>query len=355
MTKRVLVVGLVGYNFGDEAIAVSFCRNIKRYHNVQVKCVSLNRGALLKYGIDELYFVPRSFVSWLRLCFTMISSDYVFFGGGSLIQDKLGAGRYSGVLGYLNLTTMLASLLRVKIYSLPLGIDNVSRPNVPVVRSILSRFKELSVRDHLSYENALTYSQGDFLDLGVWPDLAYLIESSDKTVEFESYIVVSLAKENSVNSGDEIYSGVVEFIKKSIVDGLDVFLLAMDSRPDDELSLYYDIVRDVNSSKVKIFLSEDVFEISALLKNASGLLAMRLHAMILAIGFCDIFCLSRTTKTHAFCIENDIQYIDIESDKPESCWFKNIRFNVLENTSSYRKRRDQCKVKCISYFESLPL
>lgn len=319
----ILIIGLVGYNMGDEAIAYVSANVLSQKYAVKV--VSLRKGVLAKYGINEVYFVPRSIASWFNLVRQMLGAKYILIGGGSLVQDKLGGGFLSGVIGYLNLITCVASSLGKPIISLPIGVDDINAKNFSLASSILKRFKKITVRDCRSKVNVMSYSK-DCLVPSIVPDPAFLIESSINQVSGSSfgnaYVCVSLAKENSLDLNSPIVLQLIEAICCWVEDGYSVVLLCMDPRADDEISVYNAILRVIAAKndasryllKIQIITPTCVQEAVSLLRGAEALLAMRLHAVIIAYSYTKIFCISRTTKTKAICEELEIDNVDIETN-----------------------------------------
>ncbi|MCY1305819.1 hypothetical protein D9M70_556450 [compost metagenome] len=96
-------------------------------------------------------------------------------------------------------------------------------------------------------------------------------------------------------------------------------LVCMDARENDEFSLYEYIEREVDKSfngkmdgRVRIYIPSDIYSAARCLRYADAIVAMRLHAMIMAYSYSKIYCISRTTKTKAICDDLRIPYIDLE-------------------------------------------
>lgn len=324
---KVLVIGLVGFNLGDEAIALKVAEAIGVRYRVTI--VSLNQGAILRYGLREFYFKPRSIVSWLSLLLEVLSSRKVIVGGGSLIQDKMGGGGMHGVIGYLNLVTMMLKLSGKKIISIPLGVDSLSEKNVRLANNIISRFERLVVRDELSKQNVTKYTHGRLVP-EVVPDPVFgfpadhsLIRDSGSYyldgIPESNYVCLALAKENVVNEGGVLIGQLIQCIVAWVKEGRKVLLVCMDARENDEFSLYEYIEREVDKSfngkmdgRVRIYIPSDIYSAARCLRYADAIVAMRLHAMIMAYSYSKIYCISRTTKTKAICDDLRIPYIDLE-------------------------------------------
>jgi len=325
--RSVTVVGLVGYNLGDEAIALAVLKRLQCYASVKV--VSFQKNAINKYGYDELYFSPRSLKAWVRLLWSIAVSDVVVVGGGSLVQDKLGGSFCSGTIGYLNIVTFVSALFQKFLVSLPIGVDDLASCHYSLAKSILVRFDHLFVRDERSRLNVLKYSDG-MLDPVVVPDPVFdkhhemysktAAGFSDMSFDFsDPYICVALAKENTLREGSLIVREIVESIEGWLSFGYKVVLLSMDSRGSDEIRIYENIMSLVLSKGLEvegrlfIYTPSNVEGAVRCVRNASFMLAMRLHAMIIGYSYVSMFCLSRTTKTQAFCEEHGVRFVDIDS------------------------------------------
>lgn len=327
--KSIIVVGLVGYNLGDEAIALAVLKRLRNF--AKIKVVSFQKKSISKYGYEELYFSPRSLKAWMLLFLSIVKADVVLVGGGSLVQDKLGGGFSSGILGYVNLVTLVSWLFRKLLVSLPIGVDDLSVCNYPLANSILSRFDYLFVRDERSRLNALAFS-GGLIDPVVVTDpvfdkhhelwLTSSSECTDMPIDSSSpYICVALAKENTLRENSLLVHEIVECIEAWLGSGYKVVLLSMDSRGDDETAIYQNITSIISSrggqvvGELAMYTPSDVYGAVRCIRNARFMLAMRLHAMIIGYSYVSMFCLSRTTKTHAFCEEYGVGFVDIDASQ----------------------------------------
>lgn len=313
---KIIIIGLVGYNLGDEAIAVAVNTFLSKENTVSITTVS--PGALAKYGIKEIYLNRRSLDSVLNLIRNIKNSDIVLIGGGSLVQDKLGVGLYSGVLAFFLQTVILAKLLGKTVITLPIGIDELdTRLGKLFAKCALIMIDELYVRDEQSKKLALRYVN-KILAVNVSADPAILLASQHQILmpapelnaTKQKRVVISLVKENLETPGLVESTSLV--CKALIATGCQVLLLAMDSRPDDEIELYQKILEKVPG--VEIFLPKNIYDVIDCLSHSDALVAMRLHAMILGINLLPIIGISRTTKTNSFCLNFGIPFFAYETE-----------------------------------------
>lgn len=300
--KRALIIGLAGFNLGDEAIAVAAHNELKKKYDL-IEVTTVNAGALKKYGIEEVAMKRRSLVFWINIAKSIWRADAVFIGGGSLVQDKLGVGLVSGVLGFFVQVSLLCCLLARNVKTLPIGIDELRTRLGRFYAYLALRFTgEVYVRDSLSMSQAESLSRS--LAVKCFADPAYLI-NVETNLRKSGRIIVSLVYEN-------IDLSLLRRVHEALLEAFSgrheaLHYIVMDMRCEDELSLY----EALHISPDKIIIPSDVFAAARELRRADLLVAMRLHAMILAQGFTPIVGISRTTKTVAFCEENSVPYIEL--------------------------------------------
>ena len=85
----------------------------------------------------------------------------------------------------------------------------------------------------------------------------------------------------------------------------------MDTRLNDEYEIYSIIKNKCIDDRVEIVVEESLVKVCRLIWGAHHIIAMRLHAMIIGLGYVPILCLSRTTKTETFCSDNGVSFFDL--------------------------------------------
>ncbi len=328
--NHVLIIGLAGFNAGDNLIAIRTLKELEKNHTIT--CVTFKKNYIAKNGYNEFFLDYKKITSWFKLFFKIIESDLIILGGGSLIQDKLGGSSTKGVLGYTNLTTLLAKLVNKKIISLPLGIDKLNyKKNHEVAKKILHRIKYLYVRDKRSkifLKEAYNINAEYVPDPGIYDYSDFLDKDS-----YANSISISLVKENCLEPDSPIMKQLFEVVNYWLSKDYNINLIAMDSRGNDELSLY-DLFP--KNEKINIIDGDDLNKIIKTIVNSDFMLAMRLHAIIIGCAYTPTFCLSRTTKTHYFCENYNIEYLDIEKNQKIPIEtiekLKNLSFEVNSST-----------------------
>ncbi|MDH4558235.1 hypothetical protein E8F11_24205 [Pseudomonas sp. BN417] len=325
--KRALIIGLSGYNLGDEAIAVATYLELRKKYQT-VSATTVKSGTLGKYGIPEIVFNRRSIRSWFQICKEMASSDTVYIGGGSLIQDKLGIGLISGVLSFFLQSVIASKLLSKRVTTLPIGADQLNtKLGKAYAKTAIALLGKLNLRDQAS-ENVIK-SISPNKSTQVYADPAYLLPSPT-AIATQKKVLISLVLENlDEEKLRQIHSGITEAFNQNQSD---LFYIAMERRESDELSLY----QSLGIPADRIIIPSDINEAIMEIRNSRLLIAMRLHALILGHGHVPLIGISRTTKTAAFCMEGNVPILDIENI-PENVSDALIKMNELTD----KKFKDQ--------------
>lgn len=312
MGLKVHIYGVVGHNFGDEAIAVAAHREILDFSpdaHVSVAS-STDRDLYGRYEISEIRNDRKSLSGIWNLIRSVHEADIVLIGGGTIIQDKLGLTLLQGNLAYALQMTLLAKILRKPVGTLAIGVDALESRLGPVLARWLVRLTDvLLVRDEQSMDSVQKLLNTDRKVKANWlvgADPAFLVEVKDgplsPAMPFRNYMVLSL-----VNEGiewepflDTLAGSVQRLLGTGAIDG--IVMLAMDDRPTEELAVFERWLQkhpDLRSV-AKVHVPEDIYNATAIIRRAKLMVAARLHAMILGLGAVPFLGISRTTKTDSF-------------------------------------------------------
>lgn len=80
-------------------------------------------------------------------------------------------------------------------------------------------------------------------------------------------------------------------------------------------------------------------EASSTLRSARSVIAMRLHALILAYGYTDLFCISRTTKTDSFIKDHGVAGLRLSDALSVEATSKEIVDRVVLETARKTQRQ----------------
>lgn len=301
---RVGLFGVAGYNRGDDAISSSLARWIRdRRPTAELTVAVLQdmRGRL-ECADHQVVIDRRSIGGLIRLARAIRRQDVILLGGGSLIQDKHGGNKIHGPLGYAWFVTIFARMLGTPVMSVALGVDQLgTKQGKTAATEVLGRLKRISVRDRLSASNVRGLI-GEDADIIETPDPAFSYHSQVRRDPLGNYIVLAPAFEGV--DEEKIVKAFSEIATRALADdpGLRIDIVSMEERRDQDAGKIH-LIRDALSQKdrerVNLLVPVDAREAADVLRGSCGIVAMRLHAMILAYGYVPLFCLSRTTKTEA--------------------------------------------------------
>ncbi len=330
--KRLAFFGAVGYNLGDEAIAIAAAKYMLSIDpEIEICIGSLKRGTIGdRYeNLKEFIVNRRSAAGWRELVRVIRSVDVVVLGGGTLVQDKLGISPLRGMIPYAFQITRLARIFGKPVVTLPIGVDELNtKLGRFLAGRLLNAVDHLAVRDSVSYRLASLYGGIKTSDINLGADPAYLIGDSvgeeevwaiaNKHTKYNlpsRYVAVSLVNESAVN--ERHLEALVDTFHCILGDtGLGLVFVPMDRREEEELRLFRSILERLDPKyhdRLRI-LSPDtnVFAVAGVIRGAELLIGMRLHAMILGVGHVPIVGISRTTKTDTLLDEFGLPHIKLE-------------------------------------------
>lgn len=302
---RIAICGVAGYNRGDDAIAMAMANNIlARLPNARIDIAMLRLGSIRRTPSIRPFLAlrgkPAGLVGLIR---TIARADMVILGGGSLVQDKFGASRIKGVLGYAWLVSRLAGLFGKPLITAPLGIDALHHDtSKPIAIEALGRAKRVFVRDQRSRDNLAAWAT-PAIDAATTRvcDPAFAIVGDQGDPSRSGYVALSPAFEGEF---DDLVADTFARVAERVVSQLDrdVVLVAMDDRQHEDGGKLARIVERLSPTaraRVRAEVPPTLDDALALLRGSAGVIAMRLHSVILSYGFVPVACLSRTTKTEA--------------------------------------------------------
>ncbi|SFI88517.1 Polysaccharide pyruvyl transferase family protein WcaK [Paenibacillus sp. UNC496MF] len=357
--KEVTFFGSVGYNIGDEAIAIISAKYLKKLNNqLNIRIGTITEGAVKnRYdGIDEFVIDRTSVSGWRNIIDAIKRSDIVVLGGGTMIQDKLGISLTRGMIPYMLQITMIAKYFKKTVITLPIGVDELhTRFGKFLGRQLIKRIDSLNVRDEKSKQLVNAYCPANKNEVNVIADPAFLIDEvmHDEMINDEyinrivekPFIALSLVNENII---DQEKTNLFVKLMKEVVSNTDfnILLVPMDRRMSEELSLFESIRQELIEDTDRItILNPDLnsIQISYVLRQAKLLIGMRLHAMIFSVGHIPIIGISRTTKTDTFLKQFGLEGMRI--DEFQSWDYKKIAKQIESIASIDSNVSDQYQVK----------
>jgi len=248
-----------------------------------------NVALLGQWGWRDSWFRGHA----LRLIAMIRSHDLLVVGGGDLIRDDKGWRTF----WYTIEKIVVALMFGKRVCLLNIGIvAPVTVIGKMLLRFVLQRCAKIIVRDESSFQTCLQSGDGDSCVLQ--PDIvlslpAFLGEGYPPPVTAAPYILVCLRMEpndfGTYPYGEkEIAALAAALDEASQNSGAKVVFIPFqfDQNNDDNL-IHNRIVQKMRRSESAVIeaWSSDLLRLSALFSGASCVVAMRLHAAVLAVAF----------------------------------------------------------------------
>ncbi len=260
---KLLLIGYYGYgNTGDEALLTALIDSLKAESEFEFSVLSYNVEKTEKvHGVKGI-----SRGKHMALIKAIRTSDAVVVGGGSILQDVT-----SSLSLYYYLTILfLAKLFGKKAFLVGNGYGPVNkRLNQGLVAFMLRRLNGVIARDKEACER---YRALGVKKLFCGVDLVYLLDAPQSNDNVEKNVVISLRKWHNNDNTKAVIAEAIEYLKSL---GYQIKLLSM-KQPEDDSELNAFVSDDVK------LIAHDIVGTSKALAAADFVIAMRLHALILA-------------------------------------------------------------------------
>jgi polysaccharide pyruvyl transferase CsaB len=303
---KIAICGYYGvFNVGDEAILTSFKKVVSQYHP-ESEVLVMGTGDLFPFGIRSFL---RSIIRpslWYKPYKLIKSCDKFILGGGGLFTPE----EMPWVPTFWALHGVAAYLMDKPVYCLGISVSSLTGINKFIVKWLFKHSKEVVVRDKVSYELVKEWR----INCKLSTDLALALESSVvKNNSNEQYIVLSV---RSFKKTDEKLYTILAQLCDSIVKlyGLKIRLIPFQKGDQYDVQVLRKIF-DLTVHKEQIILDnyyENLEELISVLGQAKAVIAMRLHAGILAtVAGTPFVAMSYMQKVSNFWAEfNDIEILD---------------------------------------------
>lgn len=304
MSKRVCISGYYGFNnFGDETILKILVENLKKYRpdilisvfssNPEKTSNSLNVSSVYTFNLKGIFR-------------TILSSDCLISGGGSLLQDVTSA---KSLLYYLFVIS-LALFFRKKVIIFAQGIGPIKNSILRKITALLlKRAVYITVRDENSFNLLKSWKVNSFLcNDPVW-------NLSLKKQEKSQIIGVQL-RQFSTLTEDKLLQ-LAKMINKYYADK-QINILSLQNSIDLKVcGRFKDILLSLNPAlKITITENSSNDEIIDTISSLSSLIAMRYHACLVGIkAGVNVFPLSYDCKVENLAKEFDLEYFDLSVSK----------------------------------------
>jgi polysaccharide pyruvyl transferase WcaK-like protein len=336
---NVLVVGVAGFNRGDDFIAASLIKTLKKNSQLGSVTITVQRtGIFPAEEVTEILLSRRSIYFHLTLIRALANSRIVVIGGGSIIQDEFGASWWNGIMSLFVEVTFFARLLGCKVVTAPIGVDDLkSDLGKRIAKFILARCDRIFVRDHVSLSNCgeLVDSKKN-IELSCDPAFFLKTESSEQCRSIHELVVAPAFEGRNESHVINLLVTAIEIYLNSN-DLRYCKLIAMEERVSEDAGKLERLKLAVSArlrSKVKIVIPKNYKDAIVHIRGAERLLAMRLHAMIIAYSYMPIYCLSRGTKTDAIAQELDIPYYSLRTGNSDDLFIEAFSHFIESSVNS---------------------
>ena len=318
MAKKVLISGYYGAdNFGDEAILETIIQRLNKY-NADITVLSLNPKKTTE--IHKVKAV-NSF-SFFDVLFAIINCDILISGGGSLLQDATSVKS----LFYYLFVLMAAQLFGKITIIFAQGIGPIKNKLGEILtKSVLKKCSRVSVRDDKSL----------FLLRGWGINNAILVCDPIFNLEVkgsnpQNKVGVQLRKFKTLN--EKLLITLANRIALDFHDK-EIEIYSFQDNNDLELCRHFKhLLLSINSDmEVKVICGKTQQEIIDLMANLEYMIAMRFHAILIAIKY--------GIKTLAISYDYKVENLANEANIPLVSMFGNEDYGFVFNKLKNLNRR----------------
>ena len=295
---RYVVSGYIGFdNFGDEAIAHVLAQKLKNDGAEKVTMISSSPEKTSKlHEVDScsmLNFIP-----------SLIKSDVLVSGGGSLLQDVTSL---KSLIYYL-IVIYSALFLRKKVWIYAQGIGPIkSKIGQILTRFGLKRAEKISVRDKKSQE--LLKSWG--IESELVKDPIFEIELPQKNVK--GTVGVQLRSFNGIN--DNFLEKLADEIAKRFYDKKVEVISLQDSIDKEICEEFAEKLKSKGLDRIEVLKELSLSDVFETISNLEYLVAMRFHANVVGIkSGVKTLAINYDPKVEKLALEYNLPYINLDSN-----------------------------------------
>lgn len=297
MAKKVAISGYYGFdNFGDEAILHVLCQNLRPHYDVTVFSKK-PRETAQRYGIRSV----QTF-SLLDILRTLIKTDVLLSGGGSLLQD---ATSVKSLVYYL-FVLFVAQFFKKKTIIFAQGIGPIKNKFLQkITRNILKRCDFITVRD----EKSLFLLRG-------WGLAPILVDDPVWGVDIPAQKngnAIGVQLRQWANLGDEFLTKLAEKIVEHFPTKKILLFSFQNSIDLPVCEKFKTFLLECNTlADVEIVQNESLLQLVKGIQSCEMLFAMRFHAVLLALkSNVKTVALNYDIKVQTLAQEANIPFVDL--------------------------------------------
>lgn len=316
MTKKICISGYYGFdNFGDETILKILVENLKNFEcNYEITVFSSNPN---KTSTNLNVKSVRSF-DILGVIKSLIKTDYLISGGGSLLQDATSKKSLIYYLGVL----ALAQFFGKKTIIFAQGIGPIKDKKLAILtKLILRNAKNITVRDDKSLNLLKSWGVSAIkCNDPVWNIEVHKKENTNKVgIQLRSFPTLT----------DEFLNSLAQNLNK-YYSNKEICILSLQNKLDIEsCNKLKDKLLNLNPTlKVNVIENTSNDKVIADIENIETLIAMRFHACLIAIkAGINVIPINYDIKVETLANEFNFNSISLND-------FDSISF-AIENVKSY--------------------
>lgn len=293
---KILFLGTHGqFNLGDELLLETFLAQLGKRHHYAVNSYdpAFTQGMLTSQFDVESFHTTKELPRFLK---NLITSDLIFFGGGSIIKElyaSVGRNPYSTLFMILATVTFAKQIARKKVVMSNIGVGPIMTPNGErLARWILNQVDILSVRDDKSLQTALK--------LGLSPTKIRRVPDAVFANSPEVFLPnpISLTKSDNLRlalnlnydiENREAWDGFVTSLAESLcflnkTRALEIHALPMQSKfkANDDLSVLKEFSKRIPELKMVFHDPQTAQDVAAIIEGCDVVLAERLHTLVIS-------------------------------------------------------------------------
>ena len=267
MTKKICISGYYGFdNFGDEAILKTLVENLKKLKkepNITVFSSSPEKTAK-ELNVNSIYsFCLKDIVK------SLLNSDYLISGGGSLLQDTTSAKSLIYYLGVI----ALAQFLGKKTIIFAQGIGPIKNKYLEKLTAFtLKKAKYITVRD----EKSINWLKKWEINATKCYDPVWNIT----TPNTEKTNIVGIQLRTFPTMTEEVLNQLANLVNNYYSDR-EIHLLSLQNKLD--LDICNKLKNKLKSKNVKVIENSSNEKIIEDISKLDILIAMRFHACLIGI------------------------------------------------------------------------
>lgn len=311
--KKYFIIGYYGrFNHGDECILYATVKMLRSIDpTCEIKVLSYHKAKTRNLmGIEG---VSRN--SLISIISTLVSSDTVILGGGTLLQT---ASSKRSLWYYLFMTYIAKVILDKKVMMLGNGIGPIDgKLSREKTAYLLKKLDLILLRDEGSRKYLQTLAS-DIDNIDVTTDFVYYFEKELKNASTRSLDKKTIGFNlRQWDIEDDFYQDVAQTINALVDDGYRIEFVAF------EKSDYFAIKKVLNhcSQKHSVFYDDDFMKLFDKIRSYNGFISMRLHGLIFStIVKTPFIALSYDPKVNYYCERLDYDYcLDINQYSKNAC------------------------------------